>query len=121
MIRRALTTLAFIGIAAAAAWAEAAWLAGVEDLPLMPGLIERAEKSVVFDKPGGRIVEAEAIGRLERGAVEKFYAETLPALGWAPQGAGLYRRDEEVLRLDFGREGGATTIRFTINPGAARP
>ena len=121
MIRRRLAALLFAGVVTATAWAQGAWLAGVEDLPLMPGLIERSERSVVVDKPGGRIVEAEAIGRIERSAVEKFYAETLPALGWMPQNAGTFRRDDEVLRLDFGREGGAVTVRFTINPGAHRP
>ena len=121
MIGRSLITLAFAGFAAAAALAQGALLACVEDLPLMPGLIERTEKSLVFDKPGGRIVEAEAFGRLERGAVETFYAQTLPALGWVAQGAGVYRRDEEVLRLEFGRESGSLSVRFTINPCAQRP
>lgn len=105
---------------AASAFGQAAWIAGVEDLPLMPGLVERTEKSVVFDKPGGRIVEAEAIGRIARAAAEKFYAETLPALGWSPIGADGYRREDEVLRLVFGREGGALTVRFSINPETAR-
>jgi len=103
-----------------ASWAQTSWIGGVEDLPLMPGLIEMTEKSVVFDKPGGRIVDAEAIGRIDLAAARRFYADTLPALGWSPVGADLFRREGEVLRLVFSREGGNLILRFSINPEAAR-
>lgn len=100
--------------------AQGNWIVGVEDLPLMPGLIERTEKNLVFDKPGGRIVEAEAIGRIDMAAARRFYADTLAALGWTPAGPDAYRREDEVLRIVFLRESGSLVLRFSINPEPVR-
>src|SRR5258708_16451349 len=62
----------------------AGFVAGTEDVPLMPGLRNEDGTLVVFDKPQGRIIEVEARGKVTRAAVEKFYAASLPALGWVP-------------------------------------
>src|SRR5712692_3143703 len=69
------------------------FVAGTEDVPLMPGLRNEARTLVVFDKPQGRIVEVEARGKVTRAAVEKFYAASLPALGWIAD--GKHGRSEE--------------------------
>ena len=53
----------------------ASFVAGTEDVPLMPGLRNQASTLVVFDKPQGRIVEVEARGKVTRAAAEKFYAD----------------------------------------------
>ena len=92
------------------------FVGGVEDLPLMPGLVEVAEARVVFDKPGGRIVEAFAVGRASAAEVREFYAQALPQLGWRPISGGGYGREDEVLSLDIGAEGDEVTIRFSISP-----
>ena len=92
------------------------FLSEVEDLPLMPGLNERPDAGVAFDKPGGRIVEAYAVGAVERTAVLSFYAETLPQLGWQAAGTDEYRRDGEVLRLAVAAEDGMTSVRFSLAP-----
>src|SRR3990172_1683590 len=77
------------------------FVAGVEDLPLMPGLVEIGDAGVVFDKPGGRIVEAYAEGKTRRAEVIAFYGQTLPQLGWRAAGATIYRREGERLEFDF--------------------
>lgn len=125
---RLLTRLAFClmlaAAAAPAAWAQgravpggAGFLSVIDDVPLMPGLSERADAAVVFDKPEGRIVEAEATGRLARADVLKFYAASLPQLGWRARGEGKFLRDREELALSFtSGQGGSLTVRFTLSP-----
>ena len=102
------------------AWsAENAFVDGIDDLPLMPGLAAVADQSLVFDKPDGRIVQAVATGRVRAAAVRSFYADTAPQLGWKPAGEGRYTRDGESLRIELTdprAPGGALTVRFIVNP-----
>ncbi len=92
------------------------FVAGTEDVPLMPGLAPVAGSSLVFDKPQGRIVEAQAAGKVTRSAVQSFYAATLPQLGWKPAGVDTWRREGELLRLDFHGRDGDLTVGFTLSP-----
>ena len=92
------------------------FLAGTEDIPLMPGLRNEANTLVVFDKPQGRIVEVEARGKVTRDAVEKFYAASLPALGWTADGKLAWQRDGEGLRLDIKGGDGALRVGFSLAP-----
>lgn len=118
--------LALFAAAPSAVWAQsragqsqggAAFLSVIDDVPLMPGLAERPDAAVVFDKPEGRIVETEATGRLARAEVLKFYAASLPQLGWRARGEGRFLRDREELALSFvSGPGGALTVRFTLSP-----
>ncbi|HEY9548625.1 MAG TPA: hypothetical protein VIR45_03910 [Kiloniellaceae bacterium] len=57
------------GDAAAQDGAGRGYVAGIPDLPLMPGLKELPDSGLVFDKPGGRIVEAFARGDVTAQAV----------------------------------------------------
>ncbi len=91
-------------------------MAGVADLPLMPGLAEVPDAGVVFDKPAGRIVEAYAEGAVSRAAVTAFYIRTLPNLGWRAKAEALFQREGEVLRLGFMGDDGALVVRFTLQP-----
>ena len=99
-----------------AAEATAAFMAGVADLPLMPGLAEVPDAGVVFDKPAGRIVEAYAEGAVSRAAVTAFYLGTLPNLGWRAKAEALFQREGELLRLGFTGNDGALVVRFTLRP-----
>lgn len=109
---------------AAGAEAPPAFLSGVDDLPLMAGLVEDMDSGVVFDTPAGRIVEAYARGRVEPARVLAFYAETLPQLGWRRQPAGGFRRDSEDLRIEVVAPGaapaprGEIVVRFALSPAA---
>ena len=103
-----------------------AFVPGVDDLPLMPGLSVLNGQDVVFDAPGGRVVEAWAEGRVSREAVLSFYASTLPQLGWTAAAPDLFRREGETLRLEFPAtpsrnvqpiSAGSLVIRFYLSPG----
>lgn len=52
------------------------------DLPLMDGLKENRDAALLFDSPGGRIINAEALGTLRAKEVNDFYRMVLPSLGW---------------------------------------
>lgn len=109
--------LSLAGFRAGPAQAATGFLSVADDVPLMPGLTETADTATVFDKPEGRIVTAEASGRVTPAAVRQFYATTLPQLGWQAAGGDLYRREAEQLRLSFpGGSGAATTVRFELLP-----
>lgn len=92
------------------------FLAGFQDLPLMPGLKSVEEAGLVFDSPSGRIAEAYATGSVQRRAVTDFYRETLPALGWRPQTENRYEREGEELTIDFFEGDAGLTVRFTTAP-----
>jgi hypothetical protein len=98
-----------------------AFVGGIEDLPLMPGLGEVADTGMAFDTPAGRIVEAFARGPVSRAQVMSFYGATLPQLGWSPVGATRFRREGETLELHFPPSPGAAghlTVRFALTPDA---
>ena len=101
---------------AAMAQTQSGFLSGIPDLPLMPGLQEAPASGLVFDKPGGRIVEAFAAGRVAPGKVTDFYASTLPQLGWQPGPVGSYLRDGEKLSLAIEEAEGGVTVQFTLAP-----
>ncbi len=111
---RALVTLAVILPLAGGAMA-GTFLSVAEDVPLAPGLAERPG-ALVFDKPGGRIVEAEAGGSVGRAVVERFYRDSLPQLGWRAATSRVYERDAERLELSFSGQGGALVVHFAITP-----
>jgi hypothetical protein len=92
------------------------FVAGTEDLPLMPGLESVAGKNLVFDEPEGRIVEAETHGAVARAKVSAFYAATLPQLGWSEAGTNRWQREGEALRIDYGGRDGDLTVGFTLSP-----
>jgi hypothetical protein len=98
----------------------AAFFAAVEDMPIMPGLAEPPGASTVFDKPEGRIVQLIAAGRVDRDHVLKFYADTLPQLGWRRAADGNWRREAELLRLEVRPKGRDSELRIQIAPSASR-
>jgi len=105
---------------------DAGYVADIEDLPLMAGLVELSDSSVVFDKPAGRIIETYARGPVARAEVEDFYRDTLPQLGWREVGELSFAREGERLTIEVIEgeviegeviEGGSPlTLRFTLKP-----
>lgn len=121
-LRMALSALAVctglavgLGLSAPAPAAEG-FLSVAEDIPLMPGLVEDTGSATVFDKPDGRIVQADAVGAVGRAAVLGFYAQTLPQLGWNSESSAVYAREREMLRLSFRGRDGALTVHFDLTP-----
>ena len=102
-------------LAPASASATEFFVDGLEDVPLMAGLDPLPDRSVVFDKPTGRIVESYATGAVRRADVMRFYDGTLPQLGWSGRGPA-WRREGEVLRLGFEGRDGALVVRFSLSP-----
>ncbi|NCC21348.1 MAG: hypothetical protein EOM26_02670 [Alphaproteobacteria bacterium] len=93
------------------------FLTVLQDVPLMPGLEELIDESVVFDKPSGRIAESMAVsGSLPEGAISRFYSLTLPQLGWAPTERGSYVRKDEELKIVVAPRDGGRVVRFTLTP-----
>ena len=98
------------------ALAQARFVSGTEDLPLMMGLNEVEDAGLVFDTPAGRLVEARAEGALAASAVRAFYAETLPQLGWRPLESGDYFREGEILNIDITEGNGRLAVCFALTP-----
>jgi hypothetical protein len=92
------------------------YLANLPDIPLMAGLREIAGAGFAFEKPAGRLVEAYAQGALDRASLRRFYAETLPQLGWRQSAAERYRRGDEILELSYLGEDGDLIVRFSVRP-----
>lgn len=92
------------------------FLGTYEDLPLAPGLTEIEGAGVSFDSPNGRIVEAYARGTAPVADILRFYAATLPQLGWTRESDTVYRRESEVLRLAPAADRGGVTIHFAVAP-----
>jgi hypothetical protein len=105
-----------LAVASSGAAADTAFVAGVEDLPLMPGLAEVQGAATVFDAPQGRIVETYAAGPVSADDVAAFYVQTLPQLGWTAAGRTEYRREGEKLTLEITPGADETTVRFTLAP-----
>ena len=63
--------------------ATAGFMEGLEDFPLMEGLIQLKDETLAFDSEKGRIVELYADSQSSnKTQIIKFYKETLPQLGW---------------------------------------
>ncbi|TVQ82173.1 MAG: hypothetical protein EA357_10280 [Micavibrio sp.] len=105
-----------ISAAAYSASSSSQFFTAVTDLPLMPGFIEQLDENMIFDKPEGRIVETEAVGRGTREIAEGFYLETLPQLGWRFVGGHRFERGEETLEIDFSEQADYITIHVTVKP-----
>ncbi len=118
MLRRSLLcSLALLPMAVAgqAAAQQRRYVAGLEDVPLAPGLAS-PDVPTSFDSPQGRIVITYAQGSADRASVLAFYSASLPQLGWRREEETLFRREGESLRLEFGPPGRVLTVRFTLAP-----
>ena len=93
------------------------FVAGMDDVPLMPGLTLLDDAGMAFDDEAGRVVESYAYGVVTEAEVLAFYDETLPQLGWQATGLGSYGRESELLRIEFLVGGPPLTIRFFLSPG----
>ena len=52
----------------------------------------------------------------EAPAILRFYAATLPQLGWTRESDSRFRREHEVLKLESAGDARMLTVRFTISP-----
>ncbi len=114
----ALTTVLAVFLPVLSLKAADTFVYGFEDLPLMSELSQVPGNSVLFDTPQGRIIQATAIGNVSAAEVTKFYAETLPQLGWNSVSAQEFKREGEVLMLEFATLETGLEVKFLVEPVA---
>lgn len=115
---RAAAALILLATAFLPGGALAAFVPGTEDVPLAPGLTASADDALVFDNPTGRIVQATATGTSDADAITRFYAETLPQLGWSRGKDGRWARGDEVLDIAIAMDAASRrlSVRFQLSP-----
>ena len=89
----------------------------LQDVPVMQGLVELKDYTLVFDKPEGRIVEM--VAKIEGGGINEarqYYSQSLPQLGWSRSSEDNYIRGNEHLSLNFEREQQESFLRITVEP-----
>lgn len=101
-----------------AAVASERFVAGIVDLPLMPGLYVAHEETFIFEKLAGRLVRAVAKGNMDKEAFWQFYNETLPQLGWRIDERENFVRDGESLSIKVEEKGPQIIVRFTVVPAS---
>lgn len=82
----------------------AAFIEGLEDVPMLKSMIQVQKDNVSFGNEESRFVEAYLTSsRIGFAKVEKFYIDTLPQMGWTYQGNRdntlTFYRDGEVLDI----------------------
>lgn len=77
------------------------------DIPIPPGFLEDEDARLVFDKPGGRMVEFHLMGEGEVAGLLSFFEDSLPQLGWSETSRGY--GETQVFRV-FEREGERLTL-----------
>lgn len=107
--------LVFAGVFFFPTFAGAAFIEGLEDIPLAPGLTQVQNDNISFGNEESRLVEVSLTSaKIGFAKVEKFYKDTLPQMGWIYQG----KRDNI---LTFYREGEVIDIvRESVKPLSVR-
>lgn len=94
------------------------FIEGLEDVPLMNGLVQNVENTISFGNEEARFVEV-TLSSTKVGfkKVESFYKESLPQLGWIYQGTYndtiVFYRDGESLSF-FKESTKPLEIRITV-------
>ena len=81
-----------------------AFIDGLEDVPVMEGLVQTQNENISFGNEESRFVEAVLSGKdFSFAQVEKFYQKTLPQMGWVYQGKRedtiIFEREGEVMEI----------------------
>ena len=94
-----------------------AFIPGINGLPLMGGLVIVPDSHVIFETLNGRIIEIFAIGEHSSVDILSFYSATLRQLGWRKNSKNVFRRDEDLLRIEISDDKmGQSIVRFFITP-----
>ena len=97
--------------------AEQYFFSVIEDLPIMPKLVEDIAAAMSFESSAGRVAEVEANGLASSAAIDAYYKQSLPQLGWLLQANGSYRRGNELLAIEVKAGlGGAVKVLFHLGP-----
>ncbi len=96
------------------------FLAAIEDVPLMSGLIEDETKTLNFNKPSGRLVQAHTYGQLMENEIVRYYKLVLPEFGWQNIDNLVFSREGELLRINCFRENNTLIVIFMLSPESAK-
>lgn len=82
----------------------AAFIEGLEDVPMLKSMVQVQRENVSFGNEESRFVETYLTSsKIGFAKVEKFYIDTLPQMGWTYQGKRdntlTFYRDGEVLDI----------------------
>ena len=98
--------------------AEQYFFSVIEDLPVMPQLVENIAAAMTFESSAGRVAEVEANGLASSDAIGAYYKQSLPQLGWVAQANGSYRRGNEILAVEI-KAGLGDTVKVLFHLGPA--
>lgn len=116
MKKIALTSFALLLISVSA-YADQLYLSYLPDVPLMNGMAELPEQSLVFDKAEGRVIETAVFASVTNEPdVMAFYNKTLPSLGWQTLSSDRFLRNGEQLIVKCEKVSGGTIVRFSLSP-----
>lgn len=98
--------------------ANAAFIEGLEDVPVMEGMQQVSNDSISFGNEESRFVEATLISTTNKFVnVRDFYTSTLPQMGWVFQEqrdkALLFEREGEIIEIN-NEEENPLKIRITV-------
>lgn len=94
-----------------------AFFEALYDVPIMPGLEEAKDQAMLFDKPDGRIASVVAASKtLAAADISRFYAESLPQLGWRKTAENQYVRGSDRLVMELVKKPPLTIVHFTLSP-----
>ena len=90
------------------------FIPGTEDIPLMENLAMDENETISFDTPAGQIMQVQAKTNLSPKAVQTFYENTLPAIGWQKNGPNSYHRGQDKMTLSTKTTGTTTIVKFQM-------
>ena len=98
-------------------WHDPQFFSALDDVPLMSGLEELPDATVLFDKPEGRIIESLAyMHDIQEQELLDFYNATLPEFGWGRIEENRFFRKKEYLEIYFENEDNTPLVRIMIKP-----
>lgn len=95
----------------------ARFFSSMQDVPLVVGINELPDQTLVYDKPEGRIVES--VAEVNSGtfdSIRKAYDETLPQLGWRKIADNTYTRQGEFLTMNYEAIDGRNFLKVMVRP-----
>ena len=89
---------------------------GIDDLPIFGNMKNNNESLVVFDTNEGRLIKTEIYGEAKLEHAKKFYNSILPNLGWKVEESNSFKREKEILIINYKENKKNLLIVFKILP-----
>ena len=89
---------------------------GINDLPIFNKMKNMPESLVVFDTNEGRFVKTQISGNETLANATLYYSEILPNLGWEKIEDKKFKREKELLKVNYHKKDGLLYITFSVLP-----